>query len=535
MSPHRHPHPPTSEQDTIVHALLQPKTYPHRPDRVTHLQTHISHIFLTGPLVYKIKKPVRYDFLDFSTLERRGYFCRQEVKLNRRLTRDLYLRVDRITEENGKVRLNGRGRVVEYAVVMREMPQERMMNRLLAAGDIGGEEIKGLVRILVPFYQNAQTGGAVNHDGTLPVIRRNAEENFLAIRPLVGRLFRAADYKTVLRYTRHFMERTRRLFERRVAEGRIRDCHGDLHSANICLEPGEIQIYDCIEFNHRFRYADVVCDLAFLAMDLDFHGYAVLSRFLLREYVRRTGDRESGRLMPFYKCYRACVRAKVHALAAAEAEVPAGERGKHRALAKRYFHLALSYARADRPLKVMVFFGLMGTGKTTLALALHRETGWKVISSDVVRKRLVGLEPTTRRTEAFGRGIYAPGLSLKTYEAMRAGAEQALQQGHSVILDGSYKRRDEREAVLELARDLGAEVCFVECTAPLSIIRDRLEKRGQDPRAVSDGRWEIFRAQKADFDLTRGWIKKHGLRVRVDQSPELLIRKILARINSIAS
>jgi hypothetical protein len=534
MTPHRHPHPPTSEQEDLVQALLRPETYPHQPGRVTHLQTHISHVFLTGGLVYKIKKPVRYDFLDFSTLAQRGYYCREEVRLNRRLTRDLYQGVARITEQNGKLKLNGRGRVVEYAVVMREMPQESMMNRLLAAGRVGGDEIKGLVRILVPFYRNAKTGGAVNHDGTLPVIRRNAEENFMAIRPLAGRLFPAADYKTVLRYTRRFMDRHRRLFERRVAEGRIRDCHGDLHSGNICLEPGGIQIYDCIEFNHRFRYSDVVCDLAFLAMDLDFHGYPVLSRFLLREYVRRTGDRESGRLMPFYKCYRACVRAKVHALASAEAEVPAGERRRHRALAKRYFHLARTYARADRPARLIVFFGLMGTGKTTLAKALHRETGWKVISSDVVRKRLVGLKPTTRRAEAFGRGIYAPELSAKTYGAMRADAEQALQHGHSVILDGSYKRREEREAILELARDLGAEVCFVECTAPLSIIRERLEKRGQDPQAVSDGRWEIFRDQKADFDLTGRWIKKHGLRVRADQSPELLIRKILARINSTA-
>ncbi|MBI5585793.1 MAG: AAA family ATPase, partial [Deltaproteobacteria bacterium] len=314
------------------------------------------------------------------------------------------------------------------------------------------------------------------------------------------------------------------------AEGRIRDCHGDLHSGNICLEAGGIQIYDCIEFNHRFRYSDVVCDLAFLAMDLDFHGYPVLSRFLIREYLQRTGDGEADRLMPFYKCYRACVRAKVHGLASLEEEIPAGERRKHQALAKRYFHLALTYARADRPLKIIVIFGLMGTGKTTLAQALHRETGWKIISSDVVRKRLLGLAPTARRWEGFGQGIYSPEVSQQTYQAMREEARQNLKPGHPVILDGSYKSREEREDLLDLARDLGAEITFVECTAPASLIRQRLEQRRRDSQAVSDGRWEIFRAQKADFDPTGEWIKRHGFRVQVDQPAEKLAPGIAAEI-----
>ncbi|MBI5584006.1 MAG: aminoglycoside phosphotransferase, partial [Deltaproteobacteria bacterium] len=255
MSPHRHPHPPTTEQDAVVHTLLQSETYPHHPDRVTHLQTHISHVFLTGSLVYKVKKPVHYDFLDFSTLAKRAYFCREEVKLNRRLTQDLYLGVARITEQKDRLKLDGRGRVVEYAVVMREMPQERMMNRLLATGQVGGKEIKDLVEVLVPFYRQAGTGAAVNEDGRLAMVRRNNEENFLALRPFVNKIFSTGDFRTVIQYARRFMDRNRRLFERRVAEGRIRDCHGDLHSGNICLEAGGIQIYDCIEFNHRFRYS----------------------------------------------------------------------------------------------------------------------------------------------------------------------------------------------------------------------------------------------------------------------------------------
>ena len=200
------------------------------------------------------------------------------------------------------------------------------MNRLLAAGQVGGKEIDGLLKILVPFYRNARTGGAVNQDGGLGIIRKNAEENFIEPRPFLGKLISVTAFRTVVDYTRRFMDRHRRLFERRLAEGRIRDGHGDLHSGNICLEP-EIQIYDCIEFNHRFRYSDVANDLAFLAMDLDFHGYPVLGRYLIREYGRLAGDPQARRLLPFYKCYRACVRAKIHGFASAEAEIPAGNGG----------------------------------------------------------------------------------------------------------------------------------------------------------------------------------------------------------------
>ncbi len=290
-------------QEMVIQAMLSPETYPDPPEKITHIQTHISHIFLTGGLVYKIKKSVDFGFLDFTTLAKRHYYCQQEVLLNRRLTRGLYLGVVKITSQSGKPVINGKGPILEYAVLMREMPQERMMNRLLAAGEVGKKDIRTLVRKLVPFYRKGRTGQGINHFGQIEVIAKNCEENFVQTRPYVDRLIDSRSYHHLISATRDFLMKEKNLFKKRLQEGRIRDCHGDLHSANICLDK-RVQIYDCIEFNHRFRYSDIACDLAFLAMDLDFHGRPDLSELLIRDFVRLFGDQELPRLLNFYKSYR---------------------------------------------------------------------------------------------------------------------------------------------------------------------------------------------------------------------------------------
>ncbi len=258
---------------------------PAAPPKIIHLQTHISHIFLTGGLVYKIKKPVDFGFLDFTTLAKRRYFCHQEVLLNRRLTKDIYLGVVKITNERGRPVINGKGPVLDYAVLMKEMPQDRMMNRLLAENKVSEKDIRALVRILVPFYRQARTGKGINPFGRIEIWAKNTEENFTETRPYVGRLVSARVYTRIVQGTRDFLTQEKDLFKKRIREGYIRDCHGDLHSANICLDKTPL-IYDCIEFNHRFRYNDIACDLAFLAMDLDFNGRPELSDLLQREYVR---------------------------------------------------------------------------------------------------------------------------------------------------------------------------------------------------------------------------------------------------------
>ena len=505
---------------------MKPETYPETPQKILHFQTHISHIFLTGSLVYKIKKSVDFGFLDFSTLAKRNYFCHQEVRLNRRLTQDIYLGVVKITFENGRSMINGKGSILEYAVLMREMPQERMMDRLLSTGSVGRKDILALVRKLVPFYRQARTGKGVNPFGRIEVIIKNTEENFVQTLPYIGRLINSQTYNQIVSGTRDFLNREKDLFKKRIQEGLIRDCHGDLHSANICLDK-KVQIYDCIEFNHRFRYSDIACDLAFLAMDLDFNGRQELSEYLIKHYVRLSGDRELPRLLNFYKAYRAYVRAKIHSFSSDTMDISAKEKTSHMKLAKKYYQLAYDYIRKNRVCHLVVIFGLIGTGKTSLAKELAKQTGWPLLSSDEIRKTLQGIAPTTRKWEPFEKGIYTKGMSRKTYLKMRTEAKRLLEQGQSVILDGSYKRQSERLTLMDLAEKTGARIQFFECRAPLKIIRQRLEQRSLELKAVSDGRWEIFKYQRQDFDPIANPVRSKCLRVRTIYPVEQLAEKLI--------
>jgi uncharacterized protein len=518
-------------QNVIIQAMLNPETYPQTPDKITHLQTHISHIFLTGGLVYKIKKPVDLGFLDFTTLAKRRYFCYQEVLLNRRLTKDIYLGVVKITDERGRPVINGKGPVLDYAVLMKEMPQARMMNRLLAENKVTERDVRALVRILVPFYRQARTGKGINPFGRTEIWAKNTEENFAETRPYVGRLVSAKVYTRIVQGTRNFLAQEKDLFKKRIGEGFIRDCHGDLHSANICLDKKTL-IYDCIEFNHRFRYNDIACDLAFLAMDLDFNGRPDLAALLQKEYVRLSGDHDLPRLFDFYKGYRAYVRAKIHSFTSEGTGMTANEKKNEIRLAKQYYQLAKNYIQKAHLPQLIVVFGIMGSGKTSLAKALAAETGWPVFSSDEIRKTIQGISITTRQREPFGMGIYSEEMSKKTYSVMREQAEKILKQERSVILDGSYKRQGERLALLNLARKTRARIHFIECRAPVKTIRQRLNQRGREAKAVSDGRWELYHLQRRDFDAVIDPVLSKHLLIKTIRPAAQIAQKLITEIRA---
>lgn len=327
----------------FITALLRPEIYPHPAAEIKLVQTHISYVLLAGEYVYKLKKPVNFGFLDFTTLVKRQHFCGREVELNRRLCPDLYLGVVAVSRTPDGFALDGSGEVVEYAVKMARMDESLMMGRIIEAGRLNQATLDQIVDILVPFYEKAAGGPELAEFGSPDAVAVNVLENFAQTEGFVGcASLSAPQFQRISNYAQAFLERGE-LFGARIKAGRIRDCHGDLYSANICLsEP--IRIFDCIEFNERFRYCDVASDVAFLAMDLDYHGLDELSRYFISRFVEKSGDPDLPVMLDFYKCYRAFVRGKIGLFTAHAPEVDAATQAASLAQAGRYFQLAERYA-----------------------------------------------------------------------------------------------------------------------------------------------------------------------------------------------
>jgi aminoglycoside phosphotransferase family enzyme/predicted kinase len=483
-----------------IDALLDPAAYSERTTSVSLVQTHVSFLFLTDTHVYKIKKPVDFGFLNFTTLDRRRFFCEEEVRLNRRLCPDVYLGVVELRESPAGVSFHGTGKVVEYAVRMKRLPGERMLDRLLEEGKVGGDGIRRIARVIAEFHLSAERSREIDGYGSIEVIRRNWEENFSQIAPFVSRTLDERDLRLLREWVERFMEEQSGLFAQRVSGGHIRDCDGDLHSENICLDD-RVCIFDCIEFNSRFRFSDTASDIAFLLMDLEFRGRRDLAEILISEYLTVTGDWEMPGVLDFYRIYRACVRGKVESFRLDDPQVPDRDKVAGAASARRHFRLARGYVlRRSLPAGMIAFSGLMGAGKSTLARELSFQLGLDLIISDVLRKELAGLPAAEHRRDAYNKGMYAPEFTKLTYAEMLRRAEETLRAGRGVIVDASFSRREDRACFAELARRMGTPFHLFHAVCPEAVILERLDARAGDPFRVSDGRSELLARQRDDFE-----------------------------------
>ncbi|MEM7826740.1 MAG: hypothetical protein QXQ40_00770 [Candidatus Aenigmatarchaeota archaeon] len=320
-------------------ALLNRNAYDEKVRKIKLLQTHISWIFLTGKYAYKVKKPVNFRFADFSTLRKRRFFCYEEVRLNSRLSPELYYGVIPITREGNKIKLNGSGKIIEYAIKMREMPQSTLMNSLLKRDKIDKGIISRIAKIVADFHSTAETGNEVNKYGSINTIRFNWNENFEQTKKFINNIISKRIFYTVSNKVNMFMKSNRKLFEQRIESNKIRWCHGDLHSGNIFIAD-KIYIFDCVEFNKRISCCDVASEVAFFSMDLDFYNKRKFSEYFIKQYIKYAKDYDLIPLLDFYKCYRAWVRGKVFSFRLSELSSKAAR------IAKRYFDLAFEYSRS---------------------------------------------------------------------------------------------------------------------------------------------------------------------------------------------
>jgi uncharacterized protein len=483
------------ELGRLIEALSATAAYPVPTERVEVRHTHISVVFLVGDYAYKIKKPARLGFLDFSTMERRRHFCEEEVRLNCRLAPDVYLGVVPVTHSGAALKLEGQGEVAEWAVKMRRLPDESTLESRLQRGTIEVETIEALARKIAAFHARAESGPHIAALGRFDVVAANASQNFGQATLQVGTEVSGSVLESLQSLTEKTLELHRNLIERRAERGVPRDTHGDLRLEHIYYlsdrkPPADIAIIDCVEFNEQLRFADPVADIAFLVMDLKFHGRRDLAEAFTDAYFQASNDEEGRVLVSFYSSYRAAVRGKVEGFKSVLPEIPEAARTAALEKARGYWLMALEeLEQPNRKACLVLVGGLPGTGKSTLAADLAARSGFCVIRSDLVRKQLAGVAWKQHDPQAFGRGIYADDWNDRTYAECLRQAERLLFEGKRVVVDASFREEARRRAFLESAARWRVPVVLLLCQADPNAVRERLANR---PNDISDANWSIY-------------------------------------------
>jgi hypothetical protein len=480
----------------LIQALHDPRAYPHPVARVALTETHISWVLLAGEFVYKIKKPLDLGFLDFSTLARREHFCREELRLNRRLAPALYLDVLPITGAPDAPVLGGPGTAIEYALKMRRFPQEALLDRVLARGALTPQHIDDLAQTLAAFHQRqAAIAPATSPFGSPDAVLAPMRQNFTQIRPRVAAAFQAR-LNQLAQWTETTHAQLRPVLEARHAAGFIRECHGDAHLGNMALLQGRVTLFDCLEFNDQLRWIDVISEIAFTVMDLDDRQHPTYAHRLLNGYLEATGDYAGLALLRFYLVYRALVRAKVAAIRLSQADVGAVERAHHEELFASYLALAERYTRPPAP-ALLITHGVSGAGKSTLAQWLVEALGAVRVRSDVERKRLEGATADAGADTGLNRGRYSSDMTARTYARLAELATTIVASGFSVVVDATFLRQAQRETLHAVARAQRVPFVILDLTAREDLLHARIAARAVQGRDASEATHAVLVQQLA--------------------------------------
>ena len=461
--------------ELLREALRHGDAYPHATGKIEVVETHISWIFLTESFAYKVKKPLDLGFLDFSTLEKRRHFCKEELRLNRRLCPELYLSVVAVTQSGESFFIDGEGEIVDYAVKMVRFDRTMELDRMLGAGMLNAKHVDILSSLIAGFHQGipgvkAETGFGHPDNLIKPMLA-----NFTHTEPTASSRVEASRLESVKRWTLEEHKRLNPLFLERQRGGFIRQCHGDMHTGNMVWWKNRIFIFDCIEFNDNLSIIDVISDLAFLFMDLEHAGYPAFAWRLLNSYLVETGDYGALPLLRFYAVYRAMVRAKVTAIRYTQTR---DEIDRERILQEHlsYLQMAEHYSHKPKPLLILTS-GVSGSGKTTLSRDIAETLKAVHIRSDIERKRLAGLKALERSDKAADDSLYTEEKSRLTYNRLLEVATLCIQEGLRVIVDATFLTAETRKLFLEAGRQLNCECRILHFHAQREVLVERVEKR----------------------------------------------------------
>jgi uncharacterized protein len=521
-----------AEFPPLIQALTEPSRYAHPVDRVQVLQTHISWVILTGRYAYKIKKPLDLGFLNFTTLERRRINCEEELRLNRRLAPDLYLKVMAISGTPEAPILDGTGEAIEYAVQMKEFPQEAQLDRVLARGELTAEHIDALALRLVAFHRDIPKAPEASPFGGADRIARPVLDNFDTVRTQITDPKERTGLDHLEAWTRKTHEAFSSRFEERKQKGFVRECHGDVHLGNMAMVDGKITIFDCIEFSENLRWIDVISEIAFLAMDLEDRGRPDYSNRLLNQYLEETGDYAALALLRYYQAYRAMVRAKVTSIRLGQPGIGPDEQERIQREYRTYETLAEHYSRpADRWLAIT--HGLSGSGKSRVAQWMAGKTGSIRIRTDVERKRLFGFAPTVRTSSGIDSGVYTDEANRKTYGKMAELSETILSAGFPVIADGAFLKHDQRRTLRGVAEKARVPFVILDVHAPEPTLIQRIEDRSREGKEVSEADLSVLKHQIETREPLGDAEKQFAIRIKTD--PEFKIEPLLDSLQRIVS
>jgi aminoglycoside phosphotransferase family enzyme/predicted kinase len=479
-----------------ISSMLKPEVYDHPAKNIELIETHISWVILTGDFAYKIKKPVDFGFLDFSTLEKRHNFCKQELALNRKLAPAIYLDVVAITGTADKPRLSGSGPVFEYAVKMAQFPQSAQLDNKLAAGKLKLEHMDAIAHMVADFHQTTDVADETMDYGNKDAVYQPVEENFKQINEHLD----TGDYTNKLtslsQWSKSELIKQQTVFTQRKADGFIRQCHGDMHLRNLVWLGNKPMAFDCIEFNPTLSWIDVISEVAFLIMDLQHRLQHQLANRFLNSYLEVTGDYAGLSVLPYYLCYRALVRAKVAALRLEQKSITKKEKEQILTEFETYLELATAYAQRQKA-RLIIMRGLSASGKSTVSQQLLETLGAIRIRSDVERKRLFGIDSTNNLTSdktqsEIDSGIYSAQASLQTYIKLAELASEIIRAGYSVVVDAAFLKHEQREPFQLLANNLAVSYTILEVTAPAEVLRQRISKRKND---ISDADLAVLEHQ----------------------------------------